>query len=230
MYVDVQDDTNLKRITHHADEFVNLDEWPEIEALYGVKLETVLDDNTSSNDEPLLAVTLIRNRSAENEQWAENIGIKLRPFESELTVGEILRERIREGLASKKGWELVKQASCDFNWGDFIMNLSEFEPCGIIEKPANPCRSETLSVNTDELLAENVTIPGTVSLYNKQDVEICVFNANAHISDGTIVLENENDEAILDAWLKTGDIQTAKFVTPSETFDLEKDEDYRKLV
>ena len=85
-------------------------------------------------DKALVAVTLVRNRLEEGEQFVSNLfllvdGAELLEASSSGTaaadayVEQVLRTRIQQWLTTQEGWSANCDASLDFNWGDFAIQL-----------------------------------------------------------------------------------------------------------
>lgn len=151
-----------------------------------------------SNPTKILALTIIRNRPCENEQWAEIIGLEYHTDEDlKPDIKQVLIKRIQNILATKTGWKLNYEACCDFNWGDFMMNIKAFESQGIIEDPHQAERYETISVNTDEVLS-TFEIDATLRTYDIHNMPFKEFPVTVDMETGTIALKNFDDEQFIE--------------------------------
>lgn len=223
-YVDTEDDTRLKDAVQDPSLLVRFDEWEELDALYGLKLDTILDDSGSTKD-PVIAIKLTQSNAKTN-----TIGIELRPFESERTARQIIMERVMEVLETKQGWKLIKSANYNFTWDDFIKNIDAFKDAGITLDPANPCRVEILNVDASEQLNTKSYVQGRLVLYNMDNIEFCVFRSCIDLKNGSITFDDPSDEGVLKAWINTGEIMNAEFISDEgETFGLQKSDNYCRL-
>ena len=151
-----------------------------------------------SNPTKVLALTIIRNRPCENEQWAEIIGLEYHTDEDlKPDIKSVLIKRIQNILATKAGWKLNYEACCDFNWGDFMMNIKAFENQGIIEDPHQAERYETISVNTDEVLS-TFEIDATLRTYDIHNIPFKEFPVTVDMETGAIALKNFDDEQFIE--------------------------------
>lgn len=156
------------------------------------------DREPSQAETTLVAVSMLRERACENEQYDNYFSIRMEKAAVEeadangtlsyLVEGE-LRKRIRSKLASDAGWSIVKEACLDFNWGDFTMLSDEFcESLGVFSIATLTTHTCIVKVNQDELLA-----PIAVSVilnhhYKNESGEIqeCSHDALLDMTDGSI--------------------------------------------
>lgn len=112
----------------------------------------------------------------------------------------LLLKRIQGELASRRGWEAIKQACKDYNWGDCVMDnfdsachcIPEDEACYL------PVRVCDLNVNQDEHIAPtNVCISWFCYAEGVEMPVITDFCATLDMITGEVTL-SEHAEALLD--------------------------------
>ena len=66
MYFDVEENCleEIKKLEHHADYLLNLDEYPEINSVYGVKVEEIVWNNNFMKLNTLVAIAFILRLAA----------------------------------------------------------------------------------------------------------------------------------------------------------------------
>ena len=111
------------------------------------------------------AVTLVRRRACEHEEWVDTLYLTLpgdqRPDTTKVTMEAFVEQKVRELLSAwlqtSEGVSATVETTWDFNWGDTVMNLPiEFGGARLSWKENEDIpitASIALSVNQDELLA-----------------------------------------------------------------------------
>lgn len=111
------------------------------------------------------AVTLVRRRACEHEEWVDTLYLTLpgdqRPDTTKVTMEAFIEQKVRELLSAwlqtSEGVTATVETTWDFNWGDTVMNLPiEFAGARLSGKENEVIPITTsiaLSVNQDELLA-----------------------------------------------------------------------------
>lgn len=213
----------IKQFEHHIEDFIKMNEHPEIKQIQNVKVQ----DITKYDDRNTIAITLIRNRPSENEQWAETFGIKVTPIEETMNPEEVLRKKIQKIMASKIGWKLNCESFRDFNWGDFICNIGAFAPAGITEDTSNAIKHATIIVDTDEHLT-TFESQGVLFLYDDTKTYITNFNCVTNMDTGEITLSND-DLWKLETLTSAGTVASADFVNENGSIEADPDEYFEAL-
>lgn len=91
-------------------------------------------------------VTLIRERSWENESWINHFIVSSDNPEQKL------RDAVKEYLQTDDGKKMIEATSYDFNWGDAINYVPDeiWEKHGV--KPVYESQAVTITVDQDEVL------------------------------------------------------------------------------
>lgn len=139
-----------------------------IEAQVGTDLyawtivEAVPEDSDDKSTDIQVCLNLLRRRECENEEWSDNIYLKLdksRYYADTPDLLTLLRSVIQDWLKTPEGWAANQQSCLDFNWGDFINAFPMGWKYNGVTVSTSQDRSlplETVTgalVNQDELLA-----------------------------------------------------------------------------
>lgn len=125
-------------------------------------LEAVPEDGDDKSSDIQVCLNLLRRRDCENEEWSDNIYLKLdkdRYNAGTLDLLVLLRSVIQDWLKTPEGWAANQRSSLDFNWGDFINDFPMGWKYNGVTVSTSQDRSlplETVTgalVNQDELLA-----------------------------------------------------------------------------
>ena len=151
-----------------------------------------------------IPITIIRSRLSENMHWADTIYLLLRKDEAVHTQEDalkLLRAHIGKYLTSREGWSSVINASMDYNWGDFIMNLP-LERYGIIWELPNRKMAKyepiiTVSVDQDEQIAPE-EIHAQLFLYSKEGSLLTAPNSViVNFRNGELTIPDDHDTPAL---------------------------------
>lgn len=182
----------------------------------------------------VFAFNLIRVRESENDAWTCDLFMVVDDNAETSKTKEILRDRISQFLKTKEGWEANVRSSCDFNWDNFVMELSN-ETFGIYLdakdiQGGDIVLAPDIRVDQDELLAYDVSASGTVVLKNLAGETQFECPGEVDFSDGSVTIDidrgdEEIDEEELFSRVATGTI----VLTNGEEFELNPAELFNKL-
>ena len=180
-------------------------------------------------DEEVVYYNIIRRRDCEHKIFTNTIvmvvpkGVPIEDPE------ELLRERIRQYLATKAGWKANCIASQDYNWGDFMMDMSRPEYGLYFSDEAKrmgaPLRFyHDMQVNQDELLAPT-DVPAKVVLKDSSGSKPpCTLDGTINFQTGEVWWDFDSDDENVSAF-----DSAVAILENHEELELDKDDGFERL-